>query len=184
MVLTKTPAGEIGHMAPDFALPDPAGRIWSFDDVKGENGTLIAFICNHCPYVIAVIDRFVEDARILQAKGISVAAIMANDWTAYPADAPDKMAAFAKTHGFTFPYLIDETQVVAREYGAVCTPDIFGFGKELTLKYRGRVDSATNKPAGSDTRREMLEAMTQIAETGMAPTGQQPSIGCSIKWRN
>jgi len=184
MILTTTPAGEIGHAAPDFDLPDPSGKHWTFEDIAGEKGTVVAFICNHCPYVKAVIDRFVDDAKALQAKGIGVVAIMSNDWSVYPEDAPEHMAAFAKEHGFTFPYLIDETQVVAREYGAVCTPDIFGYGKEHTLKYRGRVDSATNRPAGPDTRREMLEAMIQIAGTGMAPADQQPSIGCSIKWRD
>jgi peroxiredoxin len=183
MVSTTTPAGEIGFEAPDFSLLGADGKTWTLGDVKGEKGLLIAFICNHCPYVKAVIDQFVADARALQAKGVGVVAIMSNDWTVYPADAPDKMADFAAAHGFTFPYLIDETQEVARAYDAVCTPDIFGFGKDLTLKYRGRVDSSGREPTGAETRRDMLEAMTEVADSNTVPAGQKPSIGCSIKWR-
>ena len=182
--MAQSPAGNIGHTAADFRLPDPGGKSWSLEDLKGENGTVVAFICNHCPYVKAIIDRFVEDAVALQARGVGVVAIMPNDWSAYPADAPEKMAEFAAGHDFTFPYLIDETQDVARAYSAVCTPDIFGFDKDGTLKYRGRVDSAGNAPAGPDTTRDMLEAMTRIADTGEGPREQIPSIGCSIKWRH
>jgi len=184
MVLISTPAGEIGSTASDFSLPDPQGTIWTRDGVRGEAGLVVAFLCNHCPYVKAIIDRFVTDAKALQDKGYGVVAIMSNDWTAYPADAPDRMAAFAEAHALPFPYLVDESQEVARAYGAVCTPDIFGFDRDLVLRYRGRVDSAANTPAGPDTRRELLEAMTQIAETGETPEGQKPSIGCSIKWRD
>ena len=183
MVSTATPAGEIGFEAPDFSLPGTDGKTWTLDDVRGENGLVVAFICNHCPYVIAVIDRFVEDARTLQAKGVGVVAIMPNDWSVYPADAPDKMKNFAASHGFAFPYLVDESQSVARAYGAVCTPDVFGFGKDMTLKYRSRVDSSGRGPTGPDTRSELLEAMSEIADTNAVPAGQQPSIGCSIKWR-
>lgn len=183
MVSTAIPAGEIGQRAPDFSLKGVDGRTWTLAGVKGEDGLVVAFICNHCPYVKAVIDRFVDDARALQANGIGVAAVMPNDWTAYPADAPDKMAEFAEAHGFTFPYLIDEAQVVARAYGAVCTPDIFGFDKNLVLTYRGRVDSAANRPADASTHRELREAMLMIARTGQAPEKQHASIGCSIKWR-
>ena len=183
MVSTTIPAGEIGFEAPDFSLPGTDSKTWTLVDVKGENGLVVAFICNHCPYVIAVIDRFVEDAKTLQAKGVGVVAIMSNDWFAYPADTPDRMVGFAAAHGFTFPYLIDESQGVARAYAAVCTPDIFGFGNDVTLKYRGRVDSSGQRPTGPDTRREMLQAMIAVAEKNTVPAGQQPSIGCSIKWR-
>jgi peroxiredoxin len=182
-VSTITPSGEIGHSAPDFSLKGTDGKTWTLDQAKGENGLVIAFICNHCPYVKAVIDRFVADAKALQAKGIGVVAVMPNDWSAYPADAPDRMAVFAAKHGFTFPYLIDETQDVARAYGAVCTPDVFGYGKDLTLKYRGRIDSSGRAPSGPDTRREMLEAMIEVADRNTVPAGQQAAIGCSIKWR-
>ncbi len=183
MALAQTPGGEIGNVAPDFSLPDPDGRIWSLSDIRGERGTVIAFICNHCPYVKAVIDRFVGDARALRNEGIGVAAIMPNDWQSYPADAPDRMAAFAARHGFTFPYLVDETQQVAKAYGAVCTPDVFGFDRDRVLRYRGRIDSAGKGAAGPDTRRELLDAMRMIAETGDGPAEQAPAMGCSIKWR-
>lgn len=183
MALTTTPAGEPGSTAADFRLKGIDGRDWTLADVRGERGTVIAFICNHCPYVKAVIGRLVEDAAALEAHGVRTAAIMPNDWTAYPEDAPERMKAFAAAHGIFFPYLIDETQEVARAYGAVCTPDPFGFDRDLVLRYRGRVDSAGSKPAGPDTRRELREAMIAIAAGGGAPAEQHPSIGCSIKWR-
>lgn len=183
MTLTTTPAGEIGSTAPDFLLKGIDGRDWSLSDIRGERGTVVAFICNHCPYVKAVIDRLVEDAAALEAHGVRTAAIMPNDWTAYPADSPEKMKAFAAAHGFGFPYLIDESQQVARAYGAVCTPDIFGFDADLVLRYRGRVDSAGNKPAGPDTRRELREAMIAVAAGREPEVTQHASIGCSIKWR-
>ncbi len=179
----ETPAGEIGTVAPDLSLPDIDGKAWTLNTLRGDRGLVLAFICNHCPYVKAVIDRFVADAKALQDTGIGVAAVMPNDWTTYPDDSPENMAEFAARHGFTFPYLIDESQAVARAYGAVCTPDIFGFDRELRLKYRGRIDSAGKGAADTGTRREMLEAMRQIAETGEAPAHQTPSMGCSIKWR-
>ncbi len=184
MVRTATPPGEIGHEAPDFSLKGTDGKTWTLDQVKGEKGLVVAFLCNHCPYVKAVIDRFVDDAGALQAKGVGVVAIMPNDWTTHPDDAPDRMAEFAAKHGFTFPYLIDESQDVARAYGAVGTPDVFGFGKDLTLKYRGRIDSSGRAPSGPDTRRELREAMIEIAEKDTIPADQQASIGCSIKWRH
>lgn len=179
----ETPAGEVGAIAPDFALPDTDGKAWTLDAVRGDRGTVIVFICNHCPYVKAVIDRFVADAKALQDIGVGVAAIMPNDWTTHPDDAPDRMAEFAQRHGFTFPYLVDESQQTAQAYGAVCTPDIFGFDRDLKLRYRGRIDSAGRQAADSGTRRELLEAMRAIAETGEGPAQQWSSMGCSIKWR-
>jgi peroxiredoxin len=182
MVATETPICDFGWKAVDFDLPGVDGARHTLESVRGPKGTLIAFICNHCPYVRAVIDRFVADVKVLQDKGIGAAAIMSNDTDAYPADSFENMETFAKEHGFTFPYLIDGTQEVARAYGAVCTPDFFGFDADLGLQYRGRLD-ASKKEAAPDARRELLEAMIQVAETGQGPAEQIPSMGCSIKWR-
>lgn len=168
----------------DFSLKGTDGRTYSLTDVRGKNGTLVMFICNHCPYVKGVIDRLVEDVRAMQAEGIGAIAVMSNDTANYPDDSFDNMKRFAKTHGFVFPYVIDETQEVARSYGAVCTPDLFGFNGEGRLEYRGRVDSAGSRPASGNERRELREAMLQIARTGKGPAEQIPSVGCSIKWRN
>lgn len=179
----ETPICDFGWKAPPFSLSATDGRVYSLDDVKGEKGTLIVFICNHCPYVKAVIDRLVRDARDLQALGIGVAAICSNDPAQYPEDDFEHMKAFAARHGFTFPYLHDESQDVARAYGAVCTPDFFGFDADLGLQYRGRLDSSGKQPAGPDARRELFEAMKAVAETGHGPAEQIPSMGCSIKWK-
>jgi peroxiredoxin len=167
----------------DFHLKATDGRSYSLADVQGENGTLVMFICNHCPYVKGVIDRLVDDVRAMQAEGIGAIAIMSNDTAAYPADSFDNMKRFAKEHAFPFPYVIDETQEIARGYGAVCTPDLFGYNAASELQYRGRVDSAGSRPATGSERRELREAMLQIARTGRGPSGQIPSVGCSIKWR-
>jgi peroxiredoxin len=169
--------------AVDFLLPATDGRTYSFDDVAGKNGTVIVFICNHCPYVIAVIDRLVADARVLLAEGIGFAAICANDATGYPEDSFPNMKRFAEKHKFPFPYLHDESQKVARAYDAVCTPDFFGFDRNRRLKYRGRLDEGRTNPPPPGARRELLEAMREIAKTGTAPAEQTPSIGCSIKWK-
>ncbi|MDX9860064.1 MAG: thioredoxin family protein [Rhodospirillales bacterium] len=183
MVTTPTPLCQFGWRAPDFSLQGLDGRTYRLADVRGSRGTLLMFICNHCPYVRAVIDRLVRDVCELQALGIGAAAIMSNDYQRYPDDAPEKMRAFAAENGFTFPYLIDETQGVARAYDAVCTPDFFGFDADLGLQYRGRLDESGRRPAPADARRELFEAMRQVAETGHGPTEQHPSLGCSIKWR-
>jgi peroxiredoxin len=167
-----------------FALKGVDGRTHRLEDVRGANGTLIMFICNHCPYVKGVIGRLVEDCRTLAAAGIGAAAIMPNDTAAYPADSFENMKAFAREHSFPFPYLIDETQEVARAYGAVCTPDLFGFNAAGSLEYRGRVDSAGSKPPVGNEKRELREAMLEIARSGRGPAEQVPSIGCSIKWRH
>lgn len=173
-----------GMPAPDFSLPGVDGRTHSLQEIRGPNGALVMFICNHCPYVKAVVDRIVRDASALQALGIGVAAISANDAAAYPEDSFDHMKQFARTHGFTFPYLYDESQQIARAYGAVCTPDFFGFNRELKLEYRGRLDASGRNPAPPDARRELLEAMKLIAATGKGPAEQIASIGCSIKWKS
>ena len=183
MALTKTPVCDFGKKAEDFKLKSTNNKFLSLEQIKGKNGTLIMFICNHCPYVKAVIKRLVEDVGVLQKEGIGVAAIMSNATEQVEADSYENMQIFAETHGFTFPYLIDETQDVARTYDAVCTPDFFGFNAGNALQYRGRIDEAGVKPASENTRRELLEAMRLIAKTGRGPHEQIASMGCSIKWR-
>ena len=172
-----------GWKARDFALEGVDGRTYSLADVRGPKGTLVAFICNHCPYVRAVIGRLAAEAAALEAIGIGTIAIMPNDTTSYPEDSFDNMKAFAKQHEFTFPYVIDPTQEVARSYGAQCTPDFFGFNARDELQYRGRLDAGrtSSVPRG---RRELYEAMRQVAETGSGPAEQAASMGCSIKWRS
>lgn len=183
MALLQTPLKDSNFYAPDFALKNINGRTLSLNDVKGEKGTLVMFICNHCPYVKAVIDRLVDDCKELQKAGIGCVAIMPNDTENYPDDSFDNMKKFAAQHGFTFSYLIDETQETAKAYDAVCTPDLFGFNADGRLEYRGRVDSAANKPADAGTVRELRDAMLQVAKTGSGPAKQSPSMGCSIKWK-
>lgn len=178
-----TPICDFGWQARDFSLPGIDGKTWTLADVRGPKGTLVMFICNHCPYVKAVVDRLVRDARDLQAQGIGVVAIMSNDTEKYPEDSFENMKSFAAAHGFTFPYLIDGSQQVARAYDAVCTPDFFGFDKDLGLQYRGRLDESRKEAAAPTARRDLFEAMRQVAETGHGPAEQIPSMGCSIKWR-
>jgi peroxiredoxin len=178
-----TPAGNIGWKAEPFFLSSTDLRSVSLENVRGSRGTLVVFVCNHCPYVKAVIDRIVRDAADLRVLGIGSVAICSNDATQYPEDSFDNMKAFARRHDLPFPYLHDETQEVARSYGAVCTPDFFGFNASLELQYRGRLDASRKDPAPPDARRELYEAMKQIAETGKGPREQLPSIGCSIKWK-
>ncbi|MCB2136197.1 MAG: thioredoxin family protein [Rhodobacteraceae bacterium] len=176
------PICDFGWKAPDFRLPGTDGRVWTRADVAGPKGLLVMFICNHCPYVKSVIDRIVRDAKEMQALGIGVAAISANDAADYPEDGFENMTREAIRHGFTFPYLYDEAQTVARAYGAVCTPDFFGFDRDLGLQYRGRLD-ASGRQALPDARRELFDAMRQVAETGHGPAEQVASMGCSIKWK-
>ena len=183
MVATETPLCNFDTPAVDFDLPGIDGRHWSLAQCRGENGTLVMFICNHCPYVIAVIERLVADCNLLAAKGIKAVAIMSNDTDQYPADSFENMIEFGSRHQFTFPYLLDTDQQIARRYGAVCTPDFFGFNQNLKLQYRGRLD-ASRKTALADTRRDLLLAMTTIANTGNGPIEQIASMGCSIKWRD
>ncbi|MCB2100208.1 MAG: thioredoxin family protein [Rhodobacterales bacterium] len=180
----ETPICDFGWKAPDFRLTNMVdGKEYTLADVAGPKGTLIMFICNHCPYVKAVIDRIVRDAKELQAAGIGVAAIMSNDPDDYPEDAPDRMKPMAEANGFTFPYLLDATQNVAKTYDAVCTPDFFGFNADLELQYRGRLDASRKEAGPADARRELYEAMMRVAETGQGPREQIASMGCSIKWR-
>ena len=174
---------DIGDKAPDFQLPATDGADRALGDVAGERGTVIAFICNHCPYVLAVVDRIEREAEALRAEGIGFAAICANDAETYPADSFENMKVFAREHGLSFPYLRDETQEVARAYDAACTPEFYGFDRDLVLRYRGRLDASGRQPAAPDTRRELYEAMLAIAETGEAPDEQHAAMGCSIKWK-
>lgn len=181
-MLLDTPLCDFGWKAPDFTLRDPDGASFTMSQQLGEKGLLIAFICNHCPYVQAIADRLAQDARELQIEGINVIAVMSNDYHSVQIDSPPNMKIFATRHGFTFPYLVDETQQVGRTYGAVCTPDFFGFNKDSELHYRGRLDSAgMGDPTGRT--KELVNAMKTIAETGKGPSQQHPSMGCSIKWR-
>ena len=177
------PVCHFGLRAPDFTLPGTDGRRWTLAEVIGPRGVLVMFICNHCPYVQAVLDRILRDARDLQALGIGVAAISSNDPTEYPQDGFDQMKAEALRHRFPFPYLFDESQDIAKAYGAVCTPDFFGYNARGELQYRGRLDASGRKPADPAAPRELFEAMKSIAETGEGPREQVASIGCSIKWK-
>jgi len=180
-MLLDTPICDFGWKAPEFTLKDPSGRAFKMSDHLGENGLLIAFICNHCPYVQAIAERFASDTAELMAEGINVLAVMSNDYRYVQTDSPANMKRFADHFGFPFPYLVDEDQSVGKAYGAVCTPDFFGFNKNGELQYRGRLDDAQKgNPAGRT--RELVDAMRLIAATGNGPRQQIPSMGCSIKW--
>ncbi len=178
------PVCDFDAPAPSFTLPDVvSGKDISLGDVAGPNGTLVMFICNHCPYVLAVLDRIIRDARDLADLGIGVVAISSNDVESYPQDSPEKMKEMAEKHAFPFPYLYDESQDVARAFGAVCTPDFFGYNNKLQLQYRGRLDASRREAGPADLRRDLYLAMKQVAETGQGPTEQVASMGCSIKWK-
>ena len=183
MSLTKTPICDFGKKADNFELKSTDNKVISLNDIKGENGTLIMFICNHCPYVKAVIQNIVEDCKKLEDNGIKSVAICSNDVKNYPEDSFDNMIKFSKNHNFNFPYLFDETQEVAKGYGAVCTPDFFGYNKNLELQYRGRLRELKNLVPVKEGVSDLLKAMIQIADTGKGPENQLPSAGCSIKWK-
>jgi peroxiredoxin len=176
-------AKPIGWKATDFALVGTDGKTYSLAQVRGPKGALVVFICNHCPYVKASISRIVAEANALREIGIGTIAIMPNDTETYPEDSLDNMKAFAARHSFTFPYVIDTTQEVARAYDAQCTPDFFGLNAQDELQYRGRLDASRMTPI-ANTRRDLFEAMKQVAATGHGPKEQLPSMGCSIKWRH
>lgn len=181
-MLLDTPVCDFGWKAPDFTLRDPDGASHSLADHLGGKGLLVMFLCNHCPYVVAIADRLASDTALLMGEGVGVLAIMSNDYRAVPADAPARMKEFAAHHGFAFPYLVDEDQSVGRAWGAVCTPDFFGLDGTGGLQYRGRLDDAKmGDPAGRTP--ELVNAMRMVAETGQGPREQTPSMGCSIKWR-
>jgi peroxiredoxin len=180
---TLTSSTALGTPASEFMLPATDGKTYALKDVAGPKGTVIVFMCNHCPYVKAVFDRLAQDAKVLMAEGIGFAAICSNDAENYPEDSFDNMRRFAKAHDLPFAYLRDESQAVARAYGAVCTPDFFGYDAEGKLKYRGRLDEGRTSPPPKGARRELVEAMRVIAKAGTAPSTQTPSVGCSIKWK-
>jgi peroxiredoxin len=183
MAPTKYQICDFGWKVRDFALKGVDGKTYSLADVRGPKGLLVVFICNHCPYVKASIGRIVAEARALREIGIGTIAIMPNDTATYREDSFDNMKAFAAKHGFTFPYVVDETQEVARAYGAQCTPDFFGFNAQDELQYRGRLD-ASRTTLVPNASRDLFEAMKQVAETGHGPADQTPSMGCSIKWKD
>ena len=182
MTLTKTPICNFGEKAKNFSLISTDNTKISLNEIRGKNGTLIMFICNHCPYVKAVIKDIVEDVKYLEDLGIKSVAIMSNDIKNYPEDSFENMISFSKLHGFSFPYLIDETQNVAKEYGAVCTPDFFGYNKNLELQYRGRIRKLKNLKPVREGESDLKNAMKLIAKFGRGPKNQIPSMGCSIKW--
>jgi peroxiredoxin len=183
MVLKTANICPFGWKARDFALKGVDGKTYSLAAIRGPKGTLVVFICNHCPYVKASIDRIVVEARALRDIGIGTIAIMPNDTETYAEDSFEKMKLLSAKHSFTFPYVIDETQEVARAYNAQCTPDFFGFNAQDELQYRGRLD-ASRTTLVPNTRRDLFEAMKQVAKTGHGPQEQLPSMGCSIKWKD
>jgi len=182
MVRTETPVCDFGQPAPDFRLPGTDGKTYSLKDVRAPNGLLVMFICNHCPYVKAVRERIVRDVNELRQYGIGAVAISANDAADYPEDSFENMKKIAAEWRLPMPYLYDESQQVARTFGAVCTPDFFGYNKDLELQYRGRLDES-RKESVPNARRDLFEAMKQVALTGEGPREQIPSMGCSIKWK-
>lgn len=182
MVSLETPVCDFDKPAIDFALPDVDGKLRTLEDCRGEKGLLVMFICNHCPYVKAIRERLVRDTAELKAMGINSVAIMSNDPNQYEEDSPENMKKVAEQYNFPFPYLLDTTQAVAKQYGAVCTPDFFGYNADLKLQYRGRLDASRKETAAEDVKRDLFEAMQQVAETGSGPAEQIPSMGCSIKW--
>ncbi|HET7061485.1 MAG TPA: thioredoxin family protein [Nitrosospira sp.] len=183
MASLETPVCNFGWKAVDFDLPGVDGKRYNLASVKGENGLLVMFICNHCPYVKAVRDRIIRDVTDLQSYGIGAIAIMSNDPSDYPEDSFDNMIRVAREYHYPFPYVWDGTQQIAKAYGAVCTPDFFGFNGDLELQYRGRLDASRKEAAPPHAHRDLFEGMVQVATTGRGPENQIPSIGCSIKWR-
>ena len=182
MSLTKTPICDFGKKAENFQLNSTDNKIISLNDIKGESGTLIMFICNHCPYVKAVIEEVVQDCKKLESNGIKAVAICSNDVKNYPEDSFENMISFSKLHNFSFPYLIDESQNVAKDYGAVCTPDFFGYNKNLELQYRGRIRELKNLKPITKGDSDLRVAMKLVSTSGKGPTKQIPSMGCNIKW--
>ena len=184
MVSLTTPVCEFGKKAVDFDLRGVDQQQWTLEKCRGERGLLVMFISNHCPYVKAIRKKLVRDTRELMALGVNSVAIMPNDTVAYPEDSIENMVRVSREFDFPFPYLLDESQEVARAYDAVCTPDFFGYNADMELQYRGRLDAAGPKSDDDSQARELFEAMKQVAETGHGPEHQIPSMGCSIKWRN
>ncbi len=182
MVSLETPVCDFDAPALDFMLPDVDGKLWSLQDCCGDKGLLVMFICNHCPYVKAIIQRLVRDTAELKPLGINSVAIMSNDINQYAEDSPQQMKKIAQQFNFSFPYLLDSSQEVAKKYGAVCTPDFFGYNGQLKLQYRGRLDVSRKETAAPDVKRDLFSAMREVSMTGKGPAEQIPSMGCSIKW--
>jgi len=182
MTLTKTPICDFGKKADFFELKSTENKLINLNDIKGKNGTLIMFICNHCPYVKAVIDDIVNDCKNLEKEEIKSVAIMSNDQKNYPEDSFENMISFSRKYKFNFPYLVDETQKIAKTYGAVCTPDFFGYNANLELQYRGRIRELKDLKPVRNNDSDLIKAMRLIAKTKRGPENQIPSMGCSIKW--
>ena len=182
MVSTETPVCDFNTPAINFNLKGVDGKMHTLDSCKGENGLLVMFICNHCPYVKAIIDRVIRDTKELKAMGLNTVAIMSNNPDEYEADSFENMQIISEEMNFPFPYLIDETQEIAKAYDAVCTPDFFGYNADLELQYRGRLDASRKESAATDVKRDLFDAMSQVAKTDQGPLEQIPSMGCSIKW--
>ncbi len=183
MVSLETPVCEFDLPVVDFSLPGIDGKVWTPDNARGENGLLVMFICNHCPYVKSIRDRLVRDTRELMLNGVNSIAIMSNDAAEYEEDSFANMKKVADEFSFPFPYVVDGSQQVAKKFGAVCTPDFFGYNKAMQLQYRGRLDASRKEAAATDVKRDLFDAMLQVAETGHGPASQIPSMGCSIKWK-
>lgn len=182
MVSLETPVCDFGTPAADFSLMGTDGKIWTLEKCRGEKGLLVMFICNHCPYVKAIREKIVRDTRELQELGINSVAIMSNDPAQYEEDSFENMQKVAREYDFPFPYISDSKQEVAKAYGAICTPDFFGYDADLKLQYRGRLDASRKETAQGEVRRDLFEAMKQVAQTGKGPEDQIPGMGCSIKW--
>ena len=184
MVSLETPVCDFDKEIEPFSLPGVDGNIWTPEKARGENGLLVMFICNHCPYVKSIRDRLVRDTKELMDFGIGSIAIMSNDAAEYEEDSFENMSKVAAEYDFPFPYVIDESQKVAKAYGAVCTPDFFGYSASMQLQYRGRLDASRKETAASDVKRDLFDAMREVAQTGKGPLQQIPSMGCSIKWKD
>jgi peroxiredoxin len=184
MVSLQPPLCDFGWKAREFKLLGVDGQYHTLESARGPSGLLVMFICNHCPYVKSIRDRIIRDVKELQQHGINTIAIMSNDPADYEEDSFENMRKVAQEYGYPFPYVIDETQQIAKDYGAVCTPDFFGFNADLELQYRGRLDASRKEAAPADARRDLFEAMLEVAKTGQGPREQLASMGCSIKWKN
>ncbi len=182
MVSLETPVCDFGLAAHEFSLPGVDGNNWTLQQCAGVNGLLIMFICNHCPYVKAILNRITRDTLALRQHGVHSVAIMSNDMNQYKEDSFENMRKISTDFDFSFPYLVDEDQHVAKAFGAVCTPDFFGYNAKLELQYRGRLDESRKETAAEDVKRDLFEAMSMVAKTGKGPENQVPSMGCSIKW--
>ena len=183
MVSLQPPLCDFGWSAPDFDLPGIDGKRYNLANARGPNGLLVMFICNHCPYVKSIRERIIRDTLELKAHGINSIAIMSNDPADYEEDSFANMKLLAEQYGYPFPYVMDESQQIAKNYGAVCTPDFFGFNAKMELQYRGRLD-ASRKESAPDAERDLFNAMLQVAKTGNGPQEQIASMGCSIKWKS